>query len=37
MRRTAGAIGEHDEEQRCAEFLRQLDPDWARVDTSASD
>jgi hypothetical protein len=26
--RTAGVIGEHDEEQRCAEFARQLDPDW---------
>jgi len=24
----AGAIGETDEEQRCALFLRQLDPDW---------
>ena len=24
--RVAGAIGERDEEQRCAEFLRQLDP-----------
>ena len=26
--RAAGAIGEHDEERRCAEFARQLDPDW---------
>lgn len=25
--RTAGALGEADEEARCAEFLRQLDPD----------
>jgi Protein of unknown function (DUF3151) len=25
----AGAIGESDEEQRCALFLRQLDPEWA--------
>ena len=25
----AGAIGEHDEEERCAEFLRQLDPEWS--------
>jgi hypothetical protein len=25
---TAGAIGERDEEERCALFLRQLDPDW---------
>jgi hypothetical protein len=28
LRRAAGAIGEVAEEQRCAEFLRQLDPDW---------
>lgn len=28
LRRAAGAIGETAEEQRCAEFLRQLDPDW---------
>ena len=27
LRRTAGAIGEHDEEARCREFLSQLDPD----------
>src|SRR5262245_5983779 len=32
LRRTAGAIGERDEEARCAEFLRQLDPEWDRVD-----
>ena len=25
----AGAIGEVDEEQRCALFLRQLDPEWS--------
>ncbi len=25
---TAAAIGEADEEQRCATFLRQLDPSW---------
>ena len=25
----AGAIGETDEEQRCALFLRQLDPEWS--------
>jgi uncharacterized protein DUF3151 len=25
----AGEIGETDEEQRCALFLRQLDPEWA--------
>jgi hypothetical protein len=28
LRSAAGAIGEHDEEQRCAQFLRQLDPAW---------
>ena len=28
LRRTADAIGELDEAGRCAEFLRQLDPDW---------
>jgi hypothetical protein len=26
LQRTAGAIGEHDEAERCAEFLVQLDP-----------
>src|SRR4029077_10257721 len=26
LRRTAGLIGESDEEERCAQFLRQLDP-----------
>ena len=30
LRRAAGAIGEADEEARCDEFLRQLDPDWDR-------
>ena len=30
LRRAAGAIGEADEEQRCALFLRQLEPDWDR-------
>ena len=30
LRRAAGAIGEGDEEHRCALFLRQLDPDWDR-------
>jgi hypothetical protein len=29
LRRTAGAIGEVDEEARCAEFLVQLDPSGA--------
>lgn len=28
--RVAGLIGEVDEEARCAEFLRMLDPDWDR-------
>ncbi len=28
LRRAAAAIGEEDEEQRCALFLRQLDPEW---------
>ncbi len=28
--RRAGAIGEHDEAERCAQFLDQLDPDLAR-------
>jgi hypothetical protein len=28
LRATAEAIGESDEAQRCAEFLRQLDPEW---------
>jgi hypothetical protein len=30
LRRTAGAIGEVDEEERCATFLHQLDPAWDR-------
>jgi len=29
LRVAAGAIGEHDEEERCAEFVRQLDPEWS--------
>jgi hypothetical protein len=28
LRSASGAIGEHDEEDRCAQFLRQLDPAW---------
>lgn len=28
LRQTAAAIGESDEEERCAQFLHQLDPDW---------
>lgn len=31
LREAAAAIGETDEEQRCATFLRQLDPDWDRA------
>ena len=34
LRRAAAAIGESDEEQRCNEFLHQLDPAWDRVDHS---
>ena len=30
LRARAGAIGESDEEQRCAEFLHQLEPNWDR-------
>lgn len=30
LRRTAGAIGEVAEEERCRDFLLQLDPDWDR-------
>lgn len=29
LRAAAETIGEADEEQRCARFLRQLDPEWA--------
>ena len=32
LRSTAEAIGEEAEAQRCALFLRQLDPDWANTD-----
>jgi hypothetical protein len=28
LQRAAASIGEHDEADRCALFLRQLDPDW---------
>lgn len=28
LRSAAGSIGEHPEEERCAMFLRQLDPSW---------
>jgi Protein of unknown function (DUF3151) len=30
LRATAAEIGEDDEAERCALFLRQLDPEWAR-------
>jgi hypothetical protein len=30
LERAAGDLGEADEEQRCALFLRQLDPAWGR-------
>src|SRR4051812_17416462 len=30
LRRSAAAIGERDEEERCDQFLHQLDPDWDR-------
>jgi hypothetical protein len=30
LRAQAAVIGEADEAARCAEFLRQLDPDWGR-------
>jgi hypothetical protein len=30
--RAAGSIGEGDEQARCAEFARQLDPDWSGRD-----
>ncbi len=32
LERTAAAIGEADEEERCALFLRQLDPSWPPAD-----
>lgn len=32
LERTAGAIGETDEQERCAVFLRQLDPAWPPPD-----
>lgn len=32
LRSAAGAIGERDEEERCALFLRQLDPSWPPAD-----
>jgi len=32
LERTAGLIGEQDEQERCALFLRQLDPTWPPAD-----
>ncbi len=32
LERAAGLIGEHDEQDRCALFLRQLDPSWPPAD-----
>jgi hypothetical protein len=32
LRASAAAIGERDEEERCALFLRQLDPTWPPAD-----
>jgi hypothetical protein len=32
LQRMASAIGEADEAERCAQFLRQLDPDWPPSD-----
>jgi hypothetical protein len=32
LERTAGLIGEDDEQERCAQFLQQLDPDWPPAD-----
>ncbi len=29
LRQAAASIGEADEEERCRQFLRQLDPDWS--------
>lgn len=34
LRRAAGEIGEADEEERCAFFLRQCDPGWPPADLS---
>ncbi|HEX7095182.1 MAG TPA: DUF3151 family protein [Acidimicrobiales bacterium] len=35
LRRSAEAIGERDEAERCAQFLRQLDPSWPPADFDA--
>lgn len=31
LRQAAAAIGEVDEEERCGQFLRQLDPGWSGI------
>jgi hypothetical protein len=36
LQRSAAAIGETDEADRCAQFLHQLEPAWARVSAEAS-
>ena len=36
LARTAGEIGETDEEERCELFLRQLDPAWPPVDAPSA-
>ncbi len=35
LQRAAAALGERDEEERCALFLRQLDPEWPPRDLPA--
>ncbi|HEY8526085.1 MAG TPA: DUF3151 family protein [Acidimicrobiales bacterium] len=35
LRADAAAIGEEDEAERCAQFLRQLDPDWPPLERSS--
>jgi Protein of unknown function (DUF3151) len=35
LQRTAAALGEGDEEERCRQFLRQLDPAWPPPDLDA--
>jgi hypothetical protein len=35
LRRQAGVIGEADEEDRCVQFLLQLDPTWTDANLSA--
>jgi hypothetical protein len=32
LKESAAALGEHDEERRCDEFLHQLEPEWDRLD-----